>query len=115
MVKQCVLADLRLLANENRAHLWSESNIRSITSFAECCDASSGSAILCGSLSIMCDLVKHTDSVQKFGLRDSTEMPVLDLCRNCCYEKNFTVAARATQFLTLLAATCVKEMHQVDD
>ena len=112
-VKRWVLADLRFLANENRAHLWSKENIGSVIAFAESCDNSKDISILSGSLSILCDLVKYTDSTQQFVLKDA-DTPVLLLCRSCCYGKHFMVAAKATQLLTLITATCVKEMHQVE-
>jgi integrator complex subunit 7 len=112
-VKRRVLTDLRFLANENRAHLWSRENIESIITFAQSCNNAKDVSILCGSLSILYDLVKHTDSTKQFFLKD-VESPVLQLCRSCCYGKQFLVAAKATQLLTSITATCVKEMHQVE-
>ena len=113
-VKRWVLADLRCLANENRAHLWSKDNIESIITFAESCDESKDVSILCGSLSILCDLVKYTDSTQQFSLKEKNS-PVFRLCRACCYGKQFVIAAKGTQLLTLITATCVKEMYEVEN
>ena len=112
-VKRWVLADLRFLANENRAHLWSKENIESIITFAEGCDESKDTRILCGSLSILCDLVKYTDSTQQFSL-NHIDSPALRLCRASCFGKQFLIAAKGTQFLTLITATCVKEMHEIE-
>ena len=112
-VKRWVLADLRFLANENRAHLWSKENIESIITFAEGFDNSKDVSILGGSLSILCDLVKYTDSTRQFSLKHK-DSPAFRLCRACCYGKQFVIAAKATQLLTLITVTCVKEMYQVD-
>ena len=113
IIKRWVLADLRFLANENRAHLWSKANIESIIMFSESCSSTKDVSILCGALSILCDLVKFTDSTQQFVLNNA-DSPVLHLCRSCCYGKHFIIVAKATQLLTLVTATCVKEMHQVE-
>ena len=112
-VKRWVLTDLRYLANENRAHLWSEENIGSIVKFADSCDSSKDASILCGCLSILCDLVKYTDSTQNFSLGNENS-PVIRLCHSCCYGKNFLVAAKATQLITLVTVICIKEFHQVE-
>ena len=62
-VMRQILADLRFLATDDRAHLWSKSNIESLLNFASTHLDEEGEALV-GSLSILCDLVKAT-SVSK--------------------------------------------------
>ena len=112
--KRQVLIDLRLLAGPDYAHLWSESNVESAVAFANGLAANcSQTGVLCGALDIMCDLVRHTQSIGKFQL-DSSDAAVLRLCSTCAYSKKMQVVARGTLLLTLLASNCVKEMHQVE-
>ena len=65
-VMRQILADLRFLATDDRAHLWSKSNIESLLNFASTHLDEEGEALV-GSLSILCDLVKAT-SVSKVRL-----------------------------------------------
>ena len=44
----------------------------------------------------------------------SAEATVLRLCRSAAYSKKIQVVARGTLLLTLLASSCVREMHQVE-
>jgi len=111
-VKRQVLIDLRILAGPDYAHLWSEDNVESAVNFASNC---SQAGVLCGSLDILSDLVRHTESVDKFRLEEGgADAPVLRLCGASAYSKKMQVVARGTLLLTLLASTCVKDMRQVE-
>ena len=61
-VMRQILADLRFLAIEERAHLWSKSNIDTLLNFAS--EKVDEIEALVGALSILCDLVTAT-SVSK--------------------------------------------------
>ncbi len=111
-VKKRVLADLRVLANEDHAHLWSEANVAAVTDFAlSGADGGKGS-VLCGALCVLCDVVQHS-SIDKFCL-ENCDAAVIKLCEKCCYSSSLPVAAEATRLLTLLATQCTRESHHVE-
>ncbi len=97
------------------------SNASSVISFASYQVSSSSShsddvsstAVLVGSLSVLCSLVEHT-SVDKLDLGNFHSAEVLKLCADCCYQREPRVAVRATQLLCALAASCKREMHRVE-
>lgn len=107
VVKRQILADLRFLANKDRAHLWSKSNVSSVVAFA----LDHEEEVLVGALSILCDMVRHTATCK---LTLEAGSPVLKLCQSCCYSTTLSVAARATQLATLIASNCVRDMLKVD-
>ena len=108
-VKRQILKDLRFLANQDYAHLWSNSNVDSTIQFASSCNKG---AVLCGALDILSDLVRNT-STEKLELVNS-ESPVIALCQSCAYSKKIQVVARGTLLLTLLASNCIKNLQQVE-
>jgi len=136
-VKRQILIDLRFLANQDYAHLWSQANVSSTIRFAsssastasssassassKAASASAASAavaaasgaVLCGALDVLSDLVRHTpDSMDKFEVDDENSL-ILKLCQNCAYSKKVNVVARGTLLLTLLASNSVKEKHHL--
>ena len=96
-----ILSDLRFLASEDRAHLWTKSNIDSLLKFAEKSVIQEGEAII-GVLSILCDLVKNHNNFY-----DSNSV-IIKLTHQCCYSTHLTIAGRATQLITLMATNCIK-------
>ena len=99
----------RRLATEELAHLWSESNIESVVSFAR---NSKSNEIISGSLSVLCDVVKCS-STEKLGLSNS-DSSFIKLCESACYGNDLAVVARGTNLITLLAIQCKRDMHHVE-
>ena len=110
-VMRQTLTDLRFLCTEDRAHLWTASNISSLLSFAEKTAENEGEAII-GALSILCDLVRNT-SISKLEPMDNNS-PIIKLAQQCCYSSHFSVAGRSTQLMTLLATNCIKDSYAVE-
>lgn len=127
-----ILLDLRFLANEERAHLWTTSNVDSLLAFAEKSinDESksavarlfslasaesicfSGDAVI-GVLSILCDLVKNT-SISKLEPLSCNSL-IITLSQQCCYSTNLSVAGRSTQLLTLIATNCIRSSFEIEN
>jgi len=114
IVKQCALKNLRILAGEDKGYLWSGDNIRDLISFSEYCCKSDETIILCKSLSILCLLVIHTNSVEHYEIYDSNS-PILQLCRNCCYRKSFSVVAKGCHLITLITIKLSERFYQLKD
>lgn len=108
-VKKRVIVDLRLLASKSLAHLWSESNILAVVTFALNCKNNDA---LEGALSILCEVVQHT-SIEKLNLKNA-QVPILKLCQESCYGTSLRVAVKGTHLLTLIATHCKMETHQVE-
>jgi integrator complex subunit 7 len=109
-VKRQILCDLRFLATDQRAHLWSASNVDSVVSFATQCLQDEGE-VLVGSLSILCDIIRHTSTSKLKQLQQDS--PIIKLAQSCCYSNRLTCAARSTQLITLLAIHCLKDHQQI--
>lgn len=99
----------RYLANSSHAHLWTESNVESLVTFAR---STSSPGPLIGSLSVLGDIVQHT-SIDKLNL-ESSESSIIKLCMDCCYHGDVKVVVQATRLLADLAVSCKKDMHHID-
>ncbi|TRY73744.1 hypothetical protein TCAL_00974 [Tigriopus californicus] len=112
-VKKRVLADLRFLASEDYAHLWSmdgsAENVLTVIQFASECESDDER---CGALSILCDLIEHA-SIEMFSL-ENAESPVLRLAEKCCYGTNLFCVAYGTKLMTQIAINCKRELHYID-
>ena len=65
-VMRQILADLRFVATDDRAHLWTKSNIDALLTFATAHLDDEDEALV-GALSILCDLVKATSVSKVLG------------------------------------------------
>lgn len=111
-VTRQILADLRFLANEERAHLWTTSNVDSLLAFAAKSINDETDAVI-GVLSILCDLVANT-SISKLEPLTCNSL-IITLSQQCCYSTNLSVAGRSTQLLTLIATNCIKDSYDIEN
>jgi len=111
-VQDQVLNDLKILAQEETAHLWTKENIDNLVDYistAITTDTSNNNNNINLSVAALNVLIAIVEAGAMYKLDLSPCSPIMNLLQTSSYSMELAVAASSTQLLTHLAVCCAKE------
>ena len=102
-VQEEVLSDLYLLAGAETAHLWTRDNIENVIEYIHGLEKEQ---LQVDALNV---LIKIVENGGVYELEVGAGSPIINLCQTLSCSPKLPVAAAATQLLTKLAVSCIRE------